>query len=546
MTDVGFFDTTGGKAVHKGLYVMDGAVFPGAAGVNPSLTITAIAERACHFIAKEHGWTINYSLGKKQITAVDSNLSKKEDAKAIPPELERILSDKNAYDQASQFPGFWERLKDKIIAFFKRILQIIKNWLYNLAVYIGQCFVKWFPKALSPALSFSEGMQGYFTINFKDNPTPPRLRISDDFDIAYQQAKAENSPMEANLHIDIKCVYEMLQDAQHKAEVSGNVLCKELDHKPMPAKGIFQLFPITEDKVETWEMIYNMKMQAQDGKMYQFLGRKILHKTPNSHLWNNVTTLFVTVYETNTGTKQIKGKGIIRLNIEDLIKQGNSIKVTTTNSFVKKLPSFVATLFDTLFLQKFAAFFGMVLFKAYGGLLVDLANFPKQENAQRKRRKLNAPTPKVFTPTTADGFKLRLTRYQGGKKGPIMLAPGFATTASSFATDTVEESLVEYLCKAKYDVWLFDYRSSPNSGSSARPFTIDDIANFDWPKGLEVVLKETKAKDVQVLAHCVGSMTFLMSKLKGLKGVRSAICSQLTLHPVTTWLNYVKADTPTV
>ena len=45
-------------AVHQGLYVCDGAVFPRSLGVHPLLTITALAERAMIHLARDRGWTM--------------------------------------------------------------------------------------------------------------------------------------------------------------------------------------------------------------------------------------------------------------------------------------------------------------------------------------------------------------------------------------------------------------------------------------------------------------------------------------------------------
>src|SRR4029077_3458598 len=43
-------------------------------------------------------------------------------------------------------------------------------------------------------------------------------------------------------------------------------------------------------------------------------------------------------------------------------------------------------------------------------------------------------------------------------------------------------------------------------------------------------------------AHCVGSMTLLMSLLSGLQGVRSALCSALTFYPISPLAHRVRAN----
>ena len=50
--------------VLEGLYVVDGAIVPVAIGVNPTLTISCLAERCMRLLAKREGWHIDYDTFK--------------------------------------------------------------------------------------------------------------------------------------------------------------------------------------------------------------------------------------------------------------------------------------------------------------------------------------------------------------------------------------------------------------------------------------------------------------------------------------------------
>ncbi|HKU36713.1 MAG TPA: hypothetical protein VJR89_01165 [Polyangiales bacterium] len=139
------------------------------------------------------------------------------------------------------------------------------------------------------------------------------------------------------------------------------------------------------------------------------------------------------------------------------------------------------------------------------------------------------PEPQRYELRTADNQVLRLTRYVGGNKGPVLVVHGVGVWSGMFALPTVEQNFKQYLVANGYDVWLFDWR-----GSTQLPltqFTFDQAAEYDYPPAVALIQRETGADSVQAVVHCAGSSTFFMSLARGLlPTVRSVACSQVALH----------------
>lgn len=159
------------------------------------------------------------------------------------------------------------------------------------------------------------------------------------------------------------------------------------------------------------------------------------------------------------------------------------------------------------------------------------------------RRALTCPVPMRHLFPAGDGATLQVHHIAGGDRGPIIVAPGTAMSALSFLTDTTDQSFAEYLAAEGYDVWLFDWRTSPLLDAHTRPYSFDDVARHDWPAVIDFVRTQTGADSVAVLAHCLSAPSMFLSLIRGYVDpahISAFIPSQVALHPIANLVHRIK------
>ena len=133
-----------------------------------------------------------------------------------------------------------------------------------------------------------------------------------------------------------------------------------------------------------------------------------------------------------------------------------------------------------------------------------------------------SPALRARLPSDADDHALpvniRLTRYCPPRPDaalpPVLLIHGYSASGTTFAHPSLQPGLMRFLCdRHRRDVWVLDLRSSCGMPTAEHPWAFEDMGCEDIPLAVDHVCQATGVEQVDIVAHCMGVAMLFMGLL---------------------------------
>ena len=483
--DIGrVFDPQGRTTPYEGLLVLDGSIVPGALAMNPLLTIAALAERAAKRYADAQGWKLD---AKQRVALAD------------PPGV-----------LVEQPPEPQTRIR----------------------------FAERMAGPLEFAGEFSPRVECALEIEFKPiGPIPEFLRGGHEVTPARASLVAAGAPAELNGAVywlelgrtgairRTACALWTWLRTRALADVIQRVRERSwAGLRGLSLRGLTRLASnVGEVRYLRYELTLGEALRSNGEVLLRagtkITGLKTFRYAVGGNPWRQLSELSVTVTPPGGAARSV---GTLTLDPLHLLRRYAAQLQIVAQQDAPTAWVDVASI---------ALYMARVILKVHFWSF-RLPEYEKHDPA-RARRRLPAKLPDLehFSHTVhvkVDGrddmLALPLTNYRraGAKaaelKGPVVLFHGFGSSGAQFAFhgDGLPKNLVTHLARdGGFDVWVPELRTSIGVPSSWDQWTLDEVARNDIPSIVDLVLDKTRAPQVDVVAHCIGSAMFCTAALDG-------------------------------
>ncbi|MCB9703389.1 MAG: GMC family oxidoreductase [Myxococcales bacterium] len=165
-------------------------------------------------------------------------------------------------------------------------------------------------------VAFTEAMRGAFSLG-EDDPA-----------VGARRGGAEGSTLELLLTVFSRDLDALDRDPNHRSGMIGSALAPALSSAPLTVvDGTFDLFVDDLSEAATRNLRYRMQLHAEDGRIFFVDGYKVVRDDFGLDLWSDMTTLYTTIHEGPSAAGEILGKGILRVEMADFLRQLRSLTV---------------------------------------------------------------------------------------------------------------------------------------------------------------------------------------------------------------------------